>query len=258
MTNNKATSNQLFIDALGYVEETTEGTTPTASPTFANVGPSSSLSIKKNNSLIEIGQLGAEDLIAIAQGLRKYEFTIKTTLANSTFIKYGIIAANYATPTGTVSKTLSFAFSYYLNGTKNYVLMKGCRCKQITLDIAVGKPHMASLDFEAMAITVPFTTANAGLTTPTFATLPTGPVWDYTSGGATPVSVGGTGVDCKKISITINRNTNPEYVLGSAAPFSTLPHGRRIAGSMDILHTLTTLDTEVETTTPVVRQLQSC
>lgn len=244
MTSNKTTSAQLFVKVPQYVEETTEGTTPTASPTFTACGPSSSLSVKIDGGFVEVGQLGAEDLIALVQGLQKYEVQIKTTLTNSTFLKYGFNAANYATPTGTVSATLSILFSFYLNGTENFCIVKGARCKQVQVDMEIGKPTEATFDFEAVSIIAPITTANAGLTTPTFASTPSGTVWDHLSGGASPVSWNSTGLDCKKFSITVNRNTTPDYTLGTATPFSTQPHGRKIAGDFTNLYTVTTLDAD--------------
>ncbi len=239
-----SSSSQLVIDTLGYTEETTEGTTPTASPTFTAIGPVSSFSIKKDNQFIDVSQIGPEDLITLVQGPNQYEFSIKYAPTNSTFLQYGINAANSATPTGTISKSVSIALSFYLNGTKNYILLKGCRCKSATLSAEVGKPLEVSMEFVTLSITVPFSTANAGLTTPTFATTPTGAVWDWISGTTSPVTWNSSAINCKKFSITVARNTKVDYVLGNLTGFSSQPHGRRISGDLTNILTDTTIETD--------------
>ena len=234
----KTTSSVLVIKPLQYVEESTEGTTPTASPSFTSCGLVSSLSFKIDGKFQDVAQLGAEDLLALVAGGNVYESQVKLTMTASTFLKYALNAANYGTPTGTISATLSLLFSIYLNGTQNYILLKGSRAKTVTLTAEVGKPIEATIDFVHTSIIQPITTANAGLTTPTFVTTSaTATVWDWLSGGAGNVTWNSSAINAKKFSITVNRNTAPDMILGSVDPYSSQPHARRISGDMTVLWT---------------------
>lgn len=232
------TSSQLFVKTPQYVEETTEGTTPTASPTFTSCGPVDSLSIKIDGKYVDVAQLGPEDLEALVQGNQSYETKMKCFMTASTFLKYSLNAANYATPSGSISTPLSIVFSVYLNGTENYVFLKGSRAKTVTITNDIGKPIEFTVDMVHTSITTP--SSSHGLTTPTFAATPSAAVWTWTTGGTAPITIGGSGVNAKKFSLTINRNTSEDWTLGNLDPFSSQPHGRRINGDVSILWTATT------------------
>lgn len=237
----KATAAQLIVKPLQYVEESTEGTTPTASPSFAAAGFVESLSIKINGNFLDIGQIGAEDLVAIIQGNQVYEWQVKLHATSSTYMKYALNAYNPGTPTGTISATLSQLFSIYLNGTENYIIMKGCRAKDISISVDIGKALDITINWVCMTVIQPITTSNAGLTTPTFVTTTaTGAIWDWIAGGTTPVSWNSSAINCKKISITVNRNTKPEFTLGNLDAYSTLSHARGISGDLTVLWTTST------------------
>jgi hypothetical protein len=120
----KTSSGQLFVKLPQLVAESTEGTTPTASPTFTSLGAVQSLGFNIDGNFVDISQIGVEDLIAILQGQQVFESSIKLHLINSTFIKRIMNAANYASPSGLISETFSLLFSVYLDGTENYVIMK--------------------------------------------------------------------------------------------------------------------------------------
>ena len=236
------TTAQLLVRPPQYVEETTEGTTPTASPTFVICGVPKSLSFKINGNFFDISQLGDEDLVTQLQGQQEYESTLVFTLVNSTFLKYGVNDANYATPTGTVSKTTSILFSYYMNGTENYVILKGSRVKDCSINMEIGKEIEVTFNMVHTSISTPNTSHS--LTTPTLVSTTSGSVWDWISGGANPVSWNSAAQDCRKITVNINRNTKSDHTLGNLDPHSSQPHGRRITGSFDVLHTATTLEAD--------------
>jgi len=236
------TTPQLIVRPPQYVEESTEGTTPTSSPSFTICGVPKSLSFKINGNFFDVTQLGDEDLVTHAQGQQEYESTLVFTLVSSTFLKYGVNDANYATPTGTVSKSLSILFSYYLNGTENFVILKGSRVKDCSINMEVGKEIEVTFNMIHTSISTP--SSSHGLTTPTLVSTASGSVWDWIAGGTTPVSWNSVAQDCKKIKIDINRNTKADHTLGNLDPHSSQPHGRRITGSFTVLHTATTLETD--------------
>lgn len=240
----ESTVSELFVNTPQYVEESTQGTTPTASPSFTTCGPVNSLSLKTDHGFVDVSQIGDEDLIAINGGLKSYESQMKVNLLNSTFIKYGTESANPGTPTGTVSSTLSILFSFYLNGTLTYVILKGSRVKSMTLTMEQGRPIEVVIDFVHTGILI--SDASHGLTTPTLVTAPSGTVWGHEDGGANPLTWNVTALDCKRFSVTINRNTTPDYILGAGEPHSSQPHGRRISGDFTNLYTVNTLETDAE------------
>jgi hypothetical protein len=240
----KSTTTQLFVKPLQFLEETTEGqTNSSGSQTFAAVGASSTLSIDIDGQFVDISQIGPEDLHSITQGMAQWETRMTYQMVDSTFAKYAVNAANYATPAGTISKTLTILFSIYLNGSESYVLMKGSRARQITITMENGRPTVCSIDFVHTTITTPGAHGIAG--TPVFVTtFPTGAVFDWLSGGADPLSWNSNAQNAKRFSITINRNTTLDFTLGNTAAFGSQPHGRRISGDFSVLWTSTTLETD--------------
>lgn len=243
---NKTTTAQLFVNQPQYIAETTEGTLPT-SPTFTSWGAVESLSINIDGQFVDIDVL-QEDLIAILQGMQKYEFKMKyyelKSAGGSTPSMFAVNSANYATPSGTISQSLSFLWSIWLNGTINYITASGCRAKDWSMDMEIGKPTEFNVTFECMSIATPTSSAPSGAT---LASNPSGSVIGWLDGGSTPVSWNSTGINCKKITLTLARNTAPDYVLGQAGPYGTQPHGRRISGDFQTLWTATTLETDFKT-----------
>ena len=233
----------LFVKHPQWVAEATEGTIPTASPSFTSLGAVKSAAIKINGNFVDVAQLGAEDLITIVQGQQDYETQFKLSAVNSSGIITRLIGAyNYATPAGTVNESISIIFSIYLNGTENYIICKGSRIKEGSISMDIGKETEITISFTHTTITTP--ASSHGLTTPTFASLPSGAVWDWIAGGTTPVSWNASGILCKKISINIARNSKPDYTLGNLDPHSSQAHGRRISGDFTTLWTNTTLETD--------------
>ena len=233
----------LFVKHPQWVAEATEGTTPTASPSFTSLGAVKSAAIKINGNFVDVAQLGAEDLITIVQGQQDYETQFKLSAVNSSGIITRLIGVyNYATPAGTVNESISIVFSIYLNGTENYIFCKGSRIKEGSISMDIGKETEITVSFTHTNISTP--SSSHGLTTPTFASLPSGAVWDWIAGGTTPVSWNAAGILCKKISINIARNSKPDYTLGNLDPHSSQAHGRRISGDFTTLWTNTTLETD--------------
>jgi len=233
----------LFVKHPQWVAETTEGTTPTASPSFTSLGAVKTASIKINGNFVDVAQLGSEDLITIIQGQQEYETSFTLTAVNKTGILTRLIdAANYGTPSGTVNQTISIIFSIYLNGTENYIICKGSRIKEGSISMDIGKETEITISFVHTTITTP--NSSHGLTTPSFASLPTGAVYGWTDGGTTPLSWNSVGQLCKKVTLNINRSSKPDYTLGNLDPHSSQPHGRRITGDFTTLWTSTTLEAD--------------
>ena len=237
------TSPVLFVKHPQWVAETTEGTIPTASPTFTSLGAVKTASIKINGNFVDVAQLGAEDLITIVQGQQEYETSFTLSLVNATSIIARLIGAyNYATPSGLINETISIIFSIYLNGTENYIICKGSRIKEGSISWDIGKETEVTVSFVHTSIATP--NSSHGLTTPTFASLPSGAVYDWLAGGTTPVSWNASGILCKKFTLNIARNSKADYTLGNLDPHSSQAHGRRISGDFTNLWTNTTIETD--------------
>lgn len=239
----KTTTSQLIVKTPQWVAESTEGVTPTASPTFTALGAVKSISIKINGNFTDISQIGAEDLITIIQGQQEYETQYTLSVLNATSCLNRLFNAyNYATPAGTVNETISIIFSIYINGVENYIICKGSRIREGSVTMEVGKETEVSVTFIHTTITTPSSTH--GLTSPSFASTPSGSVWGWTDGGTAPVSWNAVGIDCKKITVNVNRNAKSDYTLGNIDPHSSQAHARRISGDFQVLWTGTTLETD--------------
>lgn len=239
----KTTSSVLFVKHPQWVAEATEGTTPTASPSFTSLGAVKTASIKINGNFVDVAQLAAEDLITIVQGQQEYETSFTLSAVNATSIVARLIGAyNYATPSGLINETISIIFSIYLDGVENYIICKGSRIKEGSISWDIGKETEITVSFTHTTITTP--ASSHGLTTPTFASLPSGAVYDWLAGGATPVSWNASGILCKKFTLNIARNSKPDYTLGNSDPHSSQAHGRRISGDFTNLWTNSTLETD--------------
>ena len=232
-------SGQIFVDLPQWVAEATEGTTPTASPAFASCGAVQSFGFNIDGNYVDISVLGIEDLISVMQGQQVFESSMKLHLVNDTFLKRCTNAANFASPTGTISEPFTILFSVPMNGTKNYVMLKGTRAKNVTISGEVGQPIEVTIDFVHTDITTPAT--SHGLTTPSLASNPSGAVWGWLDGGAAPLTYGGGTIEAKSISVSINRNTNPDHTMGNLKPHSSQSHGRRVGGDITALWTGATL-----------------
>lgn len=239
----KTATAAIVVNPPQWVAESTEGTTPTASPSFTALGAVQTIALKINGNFVDISQIAAEDLVTIIQGQQEYETQYTLHVVNATSILNRLFNAyNYSTPTGTVNETVSILFSIPINGTTNYIICKGSRIKDGSITLEVGKPLTVTVTFTHTTISTP--NSSHGLTTPTLVTAISGTVWGWLDGGTTPVTWNSSAIDCKKITVNINRNTKPDYTLGNVDPHSSQAHGRRISGDFATLWNTTTLETD--------------
>jgi hypothetical protein len=235
----KTTTAQLLARPIQYLVESTEGEQPTGSAVV--LGAVEALSINKDGRYIEVGQLGPEDLISLIKGLEIFETQMTLNPIDGAIIARATNPANYASPSGTVSETLSIFIAIYLNGVINYISLLGSRIRDVTYTREKGKDDKVTINWKHTDITLPSATPPTGVTLST--TWPTGTVWNHLTGGANPLSVNGVGVLLTKFSITVNRNTTEDHTVGNSKPYGTQPHGRRIGGDYTILWTNTDNET---------------
>jgi len=174
----KTTTAELVVKHPQWVAEVTEGAKVTASPSYTSLGVIKTIALKINGQFVDISQVASEDLIDIIQGMQEYEMQFTMRVVDITGVLDRLIdAANFGTPAGTVSETVNIVFSVQLDGTENFIFGLGCRIKEGSITMEIGKDTEVSVTFTCMEITTPNSTS--GLTTPSHATLPTGSVFSW-------------------------------------------------------------------------------
>jgi len=217
-----------------YVEEATYGTFPT-NPAMQWIAPIASADLKADMQSVTIPQLGIEDLKYIIKGAEQYTFDLEYPMQNSTFAKYGVNPQGGGA--GAIDKSLSLLFSAKLggvvSGTENYVQVLGSRINSITLSSQVGQQTNAKVNLFAKSIPVPSSASPLG--SGSAATDPGTNPWMFYDGGTNPVTIGAVNPDVREISVSVNRNLERVYVLGSSQQKFQPPKQRRISGSFTIV-----------------------
>lgn len=224
------TGGYLVVKQPQYVEESTFGTTPAASPILNWIGIIDNFDPTVDIQAQYIRQVGSEDAIKSILGKETYQAKLEYLLQNSAFAKYATQAQGGGA--GTIDKSLSILTSVKIAGTENYIFLKGSRIKSFKLSGKPGEPLKASADIIAKQKTTPSTTH--GLTTPTFATDPATAPWNFNDGGANPVTWGALALDVTEINVSFERNLEPIYVLGDTKLKYLPPKAREITGDFTV------------------------
>lgn len=221
-----------------------QGLPPTGG-VYVILPPVESLGVKTEGGIVDVSQIGPEDVIALIDDLETFEtiWKFKVTDATYAFIKRCINAANPTTPAGTVSESMTILFAFLLNNAKRYVVFKGSRIKDISGAVALGKEHLFTVTMIHTDITIPNVSHGLG-GTPTLQTVfPTGDVWSWEK-VASPISWGGTALNCTEFNFTVNRNAKANHIVGQTKPYNVKTHGRRIGGDFTTLYTNVSLETD--------------
>lgn len=200
----------LIQKRLQYIEEATYGVTPSASPVFVSAGKIKRFSFNIDAQITRYRTAGLRKVSDFLNTGEMTSFEIEYQPFNTTLMKYGI---NDPAGTGTIEKSLSFLYSKLLNGVEHYFLIKGAKTDQITVEVTKEAVTVTQSFLAKEAIT-PITTANAGLTTPTFAAVPTGIPWVGRSGGANAFVYDGTAWYTPRLSCEVAWNLDPGQPIG--------------------------------------------
>lgn len=232
------------VNSIEYVEESTYGTMPT-NPVMIHLANTAVVRISRNDNIRTWRRLGSEDGYKFTAGRQEYTLTIEGTLPDSAssddFIRYGI---NAVSGTGTINKSLSFGWSFKLNGTTNYRTATGCRIQTLRLQADTGTNEVRfSADLIPKSIAIPSTTDYIG--TGSHGTANTDAVITFASGGADPVVFNSSAVPTTSINLTWTRNLSNKFVLGSQTIGYQYPTNRVFAGDLSTPYLSTTLETAV-------------
>lgn len=195
----------LVIKRLQYIEEVTYGTTPSTSPVFISAGKIKRFSFNIDAEVQRYRTFGLRKVSDFLNTAQMTSFEIEYQPTNTTLMKYGI---NDPNGTGTIEKSLSFVFSKMINGVENFYFLKGCKTDSITVEITNEMVNVTQ-SFLAREVTAPVTTANGGLTTPTFAPNPTGIPWVGKNGGASPFLYNSVAHDTPRFNCEVAWNLDP-------------------------------------------------
>lgn len=198
---------------LQYVFEdsrTTSGlwaTTP-STPTFTQAGFNPTFTYTDQPEGVDIRILGNEGkttrVLVGSSGL----LDIKTNIVDSNLAVWFFNAASGGA--GTIDDSMTFLFTHNVLGKDTYRVMKGCIPLNATLEI----PNRGVIALTGQVlVTAPsdeglFSAINAaefGGTTPTYASLLTGPVWTHLTGGVKPLTIGGNNYRDRGLRLNITR-----------------------------------------------------
>ena len=178
------------------------GVTPNSS-TFALVGNNTEININPDVQHMDVNVLGSEDVIDAVKTQSLYAFSLRNNPVDLTLWKYLWNSSG----TGALSpdSSLSFTYSFNLDGTEYYQHMRGCRPTSGTLSVSRGMWEQ-NMTFIAKDITVPATSTGDG-GTPVYQTSETSssPIV-HSDGGGNPFTWNSVTYGERSFSTTVNRN----------------------------------------------------
>ena len=206
------------------------GVTPNSS-TFAVVGNNSEITISPDVQHMDVNVLGTEDLIDSVKTQSLYSFSIKYNPINTTLWKHIWNASGGGA--GTIDESLSFTYSYKLNGTEYFQHMRGCRPTSGTMSLSRGAWE-TTMNFVAKDITIPATSTGDGGTPVYQSSETTSSPIVHSDGGGTPFTWNSTTFGERSFSTTVSRNMAMMAVNGETDVTYCKAVDRAITGTVDV------------------------
>ena len=231
------TTKRDIVKELQYVGETDTvstpgsfGTTP-SSASFTLVGNNSEINIQPDVQHMDVSVLGSEDIIDAVKTQSLYAFTIRYNPIDVALWKF--LWNSSGSGTNSPDESLSFTYSYNLDGTEYYQHIRGARPTSGTMSVSRGVWE-TTMTFVAKDITIPNTTdGNAG--TPTYQTTETSssPIV-HSDGGGEPFAWNSTTYGERSFSTTVTRNMAVMAVNGETDITYCKATDRSITASVDV------------------------
>lgn len=206
------------------------GVTPSSS-TFAVVGNNSEITISPDVQHMDVNVLGSEDLIDSVKTQSLYSFSIRYNPINTTLWKYIWNASGGGA--GTIDESLSFTYSYKLNGTEYFQHMRGCRPTSGTMSLSRGAWE-TTMNFVAKDITIPATSTTDGGTPVYESTETSSSPIVHSDGGADPFTWNSTTFGERSFSTTVSRNMAMMAVNGETDVTYCKAVDRAITATVDV------------------------
>ena len=231
------TTKRDIVKELQFVTEGNSVTTPALygvtpnSSTFAIVGNNTEINIQPDVQHMDVSVLGSEDVIDAVKTQSLYAFTLRNNPIDLTLWKYLWNSSG----TGALSpdSSLSFTYSFNLNGTEYYQHMRGCRPTSGTLSVSRGMWDQ-NMTFICKDITIP-TTSTSDPGTPVYQSAETAssPIV-HSDGGGSPFTYNSIAYGERSFSTTINRNMAVMAVNGETDITYTKATDRAITFTADV------------------------
>jgi len=207
------------------------GATPSSS-TFILAGNNTEINIQPDVQHLDVSVLGSEDVIDAVKTQSLYAFTLRNNPIDLSLWKYLWNASGGGT--NCPDSSLSFTYSFYLDGTEYFQHIRGCRPTSGTLSVARGMWEQ-TMTFVAQDITIPNTTdGNGG--TPVYKTSETtsSPIV-HSDGGGTPFTYNSVTYGERSFSTTVTRNMAVMAVNGETDITYTKAADRSITFTADVI-----------------------
>ena len=220
------------------------GVAPT-NPTYTVVGNNTTINPNIDIAHVDIAGLGTENLLDQSAPVNKaFAFSIRYNPINLNLWKFLWNAS--AAGTDNPRESLSFFYSYYLNGVKYFRYIRGARPTSGTLSVSRGAWD-CEMTFIAKNITTPVTTEqDPG--TPVYATSETASAAIlHSDGGGSPFALGGTTYGERRFSITCSRSVSIMDVNGETDLIYTKLNDRRVSWATDVYIGTASSETAIET-----------
>ena len=206
------------------------GVTPNSS-TFALVGNNTEININPDVQHMDVNVLGSEDVIDAVKTQSLYAFSLRNNPVDLTLWKY--LWNSSGTGALSADSSLSFTYSFNLDGTEYYQHMRGCRPTSGTLSVSRGMWDQ-SMTFIAKDITVPATSTGDG-GTPVYQSSETSssPIV-HSDGGGNPFTWNSVTYGERSFSTTVTRNMAVMAVNGETDITYTKATDRSITFTADV------------------------
>ena len=206
------------------------GVTPNSS-TFALVGNNTEININPDVQHMDVNVLGSEDVIDAVKTQSLYAFSLRNNPVDLTLWKY--LWNSSGTGALSADSSLSFTYSFNLDGTEYYQHMRGCRPTSGTLSVSRGMWEQ-NMTFIAKDITVPATSTGDG-GTPVYQSSETSssPIV-HSDGGGNPFTWNSVTYGERSFSTTVTRNMAVMAVNGENDITYTKATDRSITFTADV------------------------
>ena len=246
------TTKRDIVKPLQYVGETDVVTTPANyattpnSATFILVGNNTEINPQPDIPHSDAIVLGSEDIIDAVKNGSLYTFSLRFNPIDKNLIRYGWDAAGGGA--ASIDESLSFTYSYRLDGTENFQHVRGALPTSTTLTLDKGVWE-AEMQFIAKDITIPNTTdGNPG--TPVYlSSETTSQMLGQSDVGTTPFTWNTVNFGERRFSVTVTRDLSVMTVNGELDIVYAKAAARGIVFSADVFTKNTTLLTDFEAKT---------
>lgn len=191
-----------YVKQPQFIEETTYGELPLASPTFTSCGLITEATREFTIENEQYRVLGNRDVHTQIKLGEQHTFSLKYRMTDIVLANYGITLPG---GTGTNAKSLSILVSKKINDVENYRIFTGVKTASITLEITRAGGINVTQNFKAKNISEWSATPPSFTGTVTYANLPTDDPWTGISSGSDPLDIEGANYDTPRFSMTVDQ-----------------------------------------------------